>query len=420
MKRTLYGVVAVVLVAVLAAPAVAEPATTSITGPTQVQPGDTVTYTFTVTNTGGNESGYLLDATLPDGWAIVERSDDGGRWKASENQWLWLSIEPDITKATSLTLSVPANTSASSVTVTSRASNSDGLQDVATKEVTVEDDDGSGGGGSDDGGTYGGGSDDGGPSDSEANATGSEANAATDSETNAATDSEQNTATGSEPDPSTESEAVGTAGGSASEPTDESATDSASETGDEAGASDTGGGTNTALGMGIGALVVLAVGVGIGTARWNAAGESAATDTASGDVEAESGTTASDDVETESGTTASGATDDGVSASGDEGGTGDIDVLDLQKGSAECTITYSTAETSNKAIGDEIREIAQGYASAGADDIGTQRLEATITDGEQTVATWHIRSEWLCQLENGELSAETFERKVLGTICFSS
>ncbi|MBX0287877.1 hypothetical protein EGH22_16200, partial [Halomicroarcula sp. F28] len=60
------------------------------------------------------------------------------------------------------------------------------------------------------------------------------------------------------------------------------------------------------------------------------------------------------------------------------------------------------------------------YASADNDDVRTQRLEATIVDGDLTVATWEIRSEWMEQFKDGELSAEAFERRAVATLSFSS
>ena len=81
MTRLKLGVAVLVVAAALVVPAVAaEPATGSIDGPSDVSPGETVTYTFPVTNTGSESSGYIVDVSLPDGWSVVERydaSDDG-------------------------------------------------------------------------------------------------------------------------------------------------------------------------------------------------------------------------------------------------------------------------------------------------------------------------------------------------------
>ncbi|WP_299268350.1 hypothetical protein [Halorientalis sp.] len=74
----------------------------------------------------------------------------------------------------------------------------------------------------------------------------------------------------------------------------------------------------------------------------------------------------------------------------------------------------------NKEIGDGIREIARGYATADSEDIQTQRLEATVCHGGRTVAAWHIRSEWLEQFKHGELSTEGFERRAVATLSFSN
>ncbi|MBX0287874.1 hypothetical protein EGH22_16185 [Halomicroarcula sp. F28] len=454
MNRTLLGVAVVVAVAVLATPALAEPANTSITGPDQVAPGDTVTYTFSLTNTRENETSYVVNASVPETWEIVDRTDDGS-WRQSESRWVYRSVEPGATKEPSLTFSVPADTDAGNVSFVSRTIDRGGKEVVTVKNVTVEQDSSDGGGSDDDSSTGGsdddsstggsdddsstggsdddsstggsddgsstGGSDDGsstGGSDDDSSTGGSDDGSSTggsddDSSTGGSDDdsstggSDDDSSTGGSDDdtasaggeatateePTTEREPVTeTAGGSAvgGEPESETETD---------GAASNGG--NTAFGVGIGALLVLGVGVGVVTAR-----RRVSTDSGTERTEAEPETTAR-------------PTDSGLSASNDEPGGPDIDVIDAQHGESEATLTYATTRTSNKAIGDEIREIARRYASADAEDIGTQRLEATVTDGSQPVATWHICREWLDQFEDGTLSREEFERKVLRTMSLS-
>jgi len=442
MKRTL---LAVVVVAVLAAPAIAAPAETSIDGPSTVEPGEQVTYTFTLTNTGENESAYLLNTTLPDGWEIVDQSNDSGNWQSSDTEWLYVELAPGETREPSLTISVPENADDGAIEVTSRASTSDGLQSTAAKEVTVEESGGGGGGGGgDDGGDSGagggGGGDDGGDSggdsgaggggggdsggggggddggDSGAGGGGDDSGDSGDADTiygeDNTTDGESNTTdeqsntTDGESDETTTSNPTETVGGPASEPADESPTDEASdtETDDGTAASDTESDSNTAVGVGLGALLLLAVGVGVVTVRRNVTEEpiveGSIAEIVSGGLQTNPETTSPD--------------------TGDGYGEADIEVLSFHAAPDKCSLTYSTEKMGNKEIGDEIREIARGYASADNEDIRAQRLEATIVDGDRTVATWEIKSEWMEQFNDGDLSAEAFERRAVVTLSFGN
>jgi len=91
-----------------------------------------------------------------------------------------------------------------------------------------------------------------------------------------------------------------------------------------------------------------------------------------------------------------------------------ISVDELKLAGNGCELEYATAATGNKAIGDEIPDIAGQYAAADG-VLRETRLDATVTDGTETVTTWHVRTEWLAQLADGELSADAFERTVTFT-----
>jgi uncharacterized repeat protein (TIGR01451 family) len=77
-----------------------------------VRPGETVTVTTTVTNEGENgSSGVVVDARVPDGWTVAERDDDGGTWRSSTREWLWLSVDSGESVSPSVTLRAPENAS---------------------------------------------------------------------------------------------------------------------------------------------------------------------------------------------------------------------------------------------------------------------------------------------------------------------
>lgn len=117
--------------------ALAAPATLTASGGT-TSPGETVTVSFTLENTGSEASAYILDASsLPDDFSIESRDDDGGTWKGSENSWLWQTVEAGNTVEPSLTISVPSDANGE-YSVDAEAKDSDGVQDTATATITVE------------------------------------------------------------------------------------------------------------------------------------------------------------------------------------------------------------------------------------------------------------------------------------------
>ncbi len=79
-------------------------------------------------------------------------------------------------------------------------------------------------------------------------------------------------------------------------------------------------------------------------------------------------------------------------------------------------LTYATDRTTDQELGDEIGTITGGYVLAGDHGLETGRLNATITDGEQALATWHIRETWVKEFEGGELSPDELTTNVLNTV----
>ncbi|MBV0923318.1 hypothetical protein KTS45_03825 [Halomicroarcula limicola] len=146
MRRHSRGVVAVACLLVLAAlaptAAVAAPAdavgVTTTVSDTTVEPGDTITVEATIDGDGVH--GPLIDANVPDGWAVEATDDDGGTYKSSTNEWLWLTAG-DYT--VTYTLTVPSTASAGEYPVENEGSGiypstSEYVADTDAVTVTVE------------------------------------------------------------------------------------------------------------------------------------------------------------------------------------------------------------------------------------------------------------------------------------------
>ena len=109
-------------------------------------------------------------------------------------------------------------------------------------------------------------------------------------------------------------------------------------------------------------------------------------------------------------------TDTDLSAVGDALAEAGIGVVDLEAGQTANTLSYTTAAEDDMDAKVEIRTIIRSYLSATSGDTGRTGLEATILDGDETLGTWHIRGEWLDQLEAGSLSLAAFDENVFETV----
>jgi PKD repeat protein len=95
-----------------------------------VAPGETVTLEATVTGNGVN--GPAIDVDPPDGWTIISQSPDGGTYKASENQWVWLSGSHTVT----YTVQVPDDAAEGDYTITAEGSGIDPATNNRTTDTT--------------------------------------------------------------------------------------------------------------------------------------------------------------------------------------------------------------------------------------------------------------------------------------------
>ena len=83
---------------------------------TPLEPGTNTTISYTVTNTGSNETSVILDTNIPTNWTVVDRQDAGGAYKATNRSWLWQTLNASEQRTTSLTVAVPATANKGSLT----------------------------------------------------------------------------------------------------------------------------------------------------------------------------------------------------------------------------------------------------------------------------------------------------------------
>jgi len=130
------GLGLLIVVAVVGGTVAAEPASLSADGPSDAAPGTTVTISFTVNNTGDATSAYVLEGSLPDGWTVVNHSDDGGIWKSSESTWLWQSVAAGNSVGPSVTIQVPQNATGT-YTISGTLKDADGVQANSSTTINV-------------------------------------------------------------------------------------------------------------------------------------------------------------------------------------------------------------------------------------------------------------------------------------------
>ena len=94
----------------------------------------TAPVSFTLTNTGENETGFILNVSLPTNWTIQSRDDAGGTWNDDENKWLWQRIASGENIKPNLTVAVP-KTENGTYKIPAEALNSDSV--VATTNATI-------------------------------------------------------------------------------------------------------------------------------------------------------------------------------------------------------------------------------------------------------------------------------------------
>lgn len=107
---------------------------------------------------------------------------------------------------------------------------------------------------------------------------------------------------------------------------------------------------------------------------------------------------------------------DGISFFEDQLIEAGIDVEDVRIVNQQTALEYITERTTDEGLGDEIGTIAATYVRARENGLDTNRLNATISGGERSLAEWYIRPEWIEQFENDKISPEEFTTNVLNSV----
>ena len=98
--------------------------------------GTEATVQFGLENTGQQDEGYILNLTLPEGWEISDRTDDGGTWNSNETKWLWETVGQGEQVQPAVTVSVPEDTEGT-YSVDGAVLANDGVVDEETVTVSI-------------------------------------------------------------------------------------------------------------------------------------------------------------------------------------------------------------------------------------------------------------------------------------------
>lgn len=138
LARTIVVGLVIVAATALVPTVAAEPATVNASGPSSAAPGETVTVSVTLTNSGQNDSGYIVEISVPDNWTVTSHTNDGGVWNEDDRSWLWQTISPGDLVTPAVTVEIPSDETGGSYTIEAVAKSSDGIEGTTTQTVTVE------------------------------------------------------------------------------------------------------------------------------------------------------------------------------------------------------------------------------------------------------------------------------------------
>jgi len=94
----------------------------------------------------------------------------------------------------------------------------------------------------------------------------------------------------------------------------------------------------------------------------------------------------------------------------------DVEESRFEADDATLALSYETRGGTEDDLGDEIGVITGGFMNELEDGLDAQRLDATILDGGDLLATWYVDAEWHDELANDEMTPEELTLTVLDTV----
>lgn len=95
----------------------------------------------------------------------------------------------------------------------------------------------------------------------------------------------------------------------------------------------------------------------------------------------------------------------------------DVSVSSIERNGPNATLSYTTIQTTESGIAQEMGTVAGAYAFAVGDGWDTERLNVRIlgADGTQ-IGTYRVESEWARMYNSGEISSENLSLRILSTL----
>lgn len=153
-KITLLVISFIICLAAASGTVVADTHVTVSGSETEASPGSNATVTFTLSNDQSKSiSGAAIDITsVPEGWTVTNTETNGGSYKESDRQFIWLKTSGNSEQTGSITLAVPED-AAGEYKVTAESVVDGSTVDSDSATVSVASDQGPGDSKTDSGGT---------------------------------------------------------------------------------------------------------------------------------------------------------------------------------------------------------------------------------------------------------------------------